>query len=194
MKYPLRHLIGYSKVHRTRMIWATVCSVLNKFFDLAPPALIGLAVDVVVKQERSWLAQRGVEDPFYQLVIVAALTVLIWGLESIFEYLFQWLWRNLAQSMQHDLRCDAYHHVQRLDLGWHQRSSTGRTMSIINDDINQLERFLDGGANDILQVGTTVVVVSAVFFWFSPGVVLQDDAVEIFVSSSPQPPPEPVEW
>jgi ATP-binding cassette subfamily B protein len=30
--------------------------------------------------------------------------------------------------------------------------------------VNQLERFLDKGANDLLQVGTTVVVVGAVFF------------------------------
>ncbi len=31
-------------------------------------------------------------------------------------------------------------------------------MSIIYDDINQLERFMDGGANDIIQVSPTVLV------------------------------------
>ena len=148
---PFRQLLGYSTAHRKRMVWATVCSVLNKLFDLAPPALIGLAVDVVVKREDSWLAHHGFPDTGDQLIVVAVLTVLIWGLESVFEYLFQWLWRNVAQSMQHDLRCDAYSHVQGLDMTWHQRSATGRVMSILNDDINQLERFLDGGANDIIQ-------------------------------------------
>ena len=49
---------------------------------------------------------------------------------------------------------------------WHQEASTGRVMSILNDDINQLERFLDGGANDIIQVSTTVITVSAVFLDF----------------------------
>ena len=29
-------------------------------------------------------------------------------LESAFQYAYEWLWRNLAQSMQHDLRIDAY--------------------------------------------------------------------------------------
>ena len=167
---PFRQLLGYSVAYRQRMVWASVCSVLNKLFDLAPPALIGLAVDVVVKREDSWLGVRGLEDPSHQLILVAVLTVIIWGLESIFEYLFQWLWRNIAQSMQHELRCDAYAHVQGLDMTWHQEASTGRVMSILNDDINQLERFLDGGANDIIQVSTTVITVSAVFFWISPGV------------------------
>ncbi len=31
-------------------------------------------------------------------------------------------------------------------------------MSILSDDINQLERFMDGGANDIIQVSTTVLI------------------------------------
>ena len=45
-------------------------------------------------------------------------------------------------------------------------------MSVLNDDVNQLERFLDGGANSMLQVLTTAVVVGAAFFAASPLVAL----------------------
>jgi ATP-binding cassette subfamily B protein len=45
-------------------------------------------------------------------------------------------------------------------------------MSILNDDINQLERFLDKGANELLQVGTTVVAISAIFFYISPAIAI----------------------
>jgi ATP-binding cassette subfamily B protein len=45
-------------------------------------------------------------------------------------------------------------------------------MSILNDDVNQLERFLDGGANDLIQVATTCVTVGVVFFWVSPTVAM----------------------
>jgi ATP-binding cassette subfamily B protein len=45
-------------------------------------------------------------------------------------------------------------------------------MSILNDDINQLERFLDGGANEILQVTTTVILIGAAFLYLSPSVAL----------------------
>jgi len=151
---------------------AAFYSVINKVFDLAPPVLIGMAVDTVVEGDASALARMGVTSAQSQLVVIGALTVLIWGLESLFEYLLKTAWRNLAQTIQHDLRLDAYRHVQRLDLGWFEDRSTGRLMSVLNDDINQLERFLDGGANDLLQVGTTVVVVSAAFFWVSPTVAV----------------------
>jgi len=43
-------------------------------------------------------------------------------------------------------------------------------MSILSDDINQLERFLNGGANDIIQVTTSVLIISGAFFIFAPSV------------------------
>jgi ATP-binding cassette subfamily B protein len=169
-KSPLKRLFAYGHNYRTEIWQAIACSVLNKIFDLAPPALIGAAVDVVVQKEDSLIAQLGVSDIFTQLLILALLSLIIWGLESIFEYAYNRLWRNLAQTIQHDLRLDAYAHLQSLDLAYFEDRSTGRLMSILNDDINQLERFLDVGANEILQVSTTVVIIGVAFLILAPGV------------------------
>ncbi len=170
--HPLSRLLQHLGHHRATVAWATACSVLNKLFDLAPPLLIGAAVDVVVNQEDSLLASWGVVDPWHQLVVLAVATVVVWGLESVFEYLFGVLWRNLAQTVQHELRLDAYGHLQRQDLSWFADRRRGELMSVLNDDINQLERFLDGGANDIIQVTTTAIAVGAAFFFASPTVAV----------------------
>ena len=45
-------------------------------------------------------------------------------------------------------------------------------MAIMNDDVNQLERFLDQGATDLLQVATTVVVVGGIMFLIAPEVAI----------------------
>ena len=156
------------RAHRRVVVLASAASVLNKIFDLAPPALIGAAVDVVVAREHSLLARLGVVDETHQLALLTFLTVVIWGLESAFEYAFAWLWRNLAQTAQHELRVATYTHVQDLEMAFFEDASTGGLMSVLNDDINQLERFLDGGANDLIQVATTVVVVGATFIGLSP--------------------------
>jgi len=169
---PLLRLLRYAASHRGRISVAVLTSALNKLFDLAPPLLIGLAIDTVVEREGSWLAGVGVVDVYTQLIVLAVLTVVIWGLESVFEYVLGVLWRNLAQTIEHDLRLDAYRHVQELDLGWFHERSTGGLMSVLNDDVNQLERFLDGGANAMIQVGTTMLLVSAAFFWVSPTVAM----------------------
>ena len=164
----LQRLLRTLRPHR-RLVWlATACSVLNKLFDLAPPVLIGLAVDVVVQQNTSWLAALGFTTVPLQLGVLAGLSFLIWSAESLFEYLYALLWRNLAQTVQHELRLEAYSHLQQLEMGFFEASSSGRLLTILNDDINQLERFLDHGANEILQLITTVLAVGGAMAWLSP--------------------------
>ena len=158
--------------HKGTIRLAAFCSVLNKIWDLAPPLLIGLAVDVVVQREESFLAGFGVENAWHQLILLSVLTFIIWGLESLFEYFYGILWRNLAQTVQHELRLETFSHVQKQGMGWFDERQKGDILAILNDDINQLERFLDKGANDLLQVTTTVIVVGAVFLAISWKVAL----------------------
>lgn len=169
-KRPLRRLWHYAAGHRRDVIAASSWSVLNKTFDIAPPMLIGAAVDIVVRQEGSVLASFGFETPRSQIVALAVLTFIIWALESLFEYLHGVAWRNLAQSIQHELRIDAYTQLQELELRYFEDRATGDLMAVLNDDVNQLERFLDRGANEILQVLTTVVLIGAIFFYLAPGI------------------------
>ena len=169
---PFRRLLRYMGPHKGTIRLASLCSILNKIWDLAPPLLIGLAVDVVVLREGSFLAQFGWEDPWHQLILLSVLTFLIWGLESLFEYFYGVLWRNLAQTVQHELRLETFDHVQKQGMGWFDERQKGDVLAILNDDINQLERFLDKGANDLLQVTTTVIVVGAVFIAISWKVAL----------------------
>ncbi|MBT8086140.1 MAG: ABC transporter ATP-binding protein [Woeseia sp.] len=164
----LLRLLRYARGFRRRIVLASICSVLNKLFDVMPEILIGIAIDVVVRQKASFVAELGIEDPAWQLGLLGGLTLVVWILESLFEYLYLVLWRNLAQDLQHSMRLDAYEHVQKLDLAYFENRSTGNLVTILNDDVNQLERFLDGGANSLIQVGTTVVAVGAVFFILSP--------------------------
>jgi len=163
-KNPLKRLLTYLKGKNKKVILASSFSVMNKILDLAPPVLIGAAVDIVVRKEDSILAEFGYPDPLDQITVLAVLTVVVWALESIFQYLYSLFWRNLAQEVQHELRTECYTHVQNLHMGWFKEQSQGELMSIMNDDINQLERFLDEGANDLLQVTTTVLVISSAFF------------------------------
>jgi ATP-binding cassette subfamily B protein len=165
--HPLKRLFSYTRSYRRDVIIASVYSVLNKFFDILPEILIGIAVDVVVNQKASFLARIGIVEPREQLVLLALLTVLIWVLESLFEYLYELKWRNLAQNLQHDMRMEAYRHVQKLELAYFERNRTGNLLSILNEDINQMERFLNGGANDLIQVMVGSIMVAAVFFYIT---------------------------
>ena len=164
----LLRLLRYARGFRRRIVFATFYSIMNKLFDVMPEILIGIAIDVVVRQQDSFVAALGIADPKWQLGLLGGLTLIVWMSESLFEYLLLISWRNLAQDLQHAMRLDAYEQVQRLDLAYFEDRSTGNLVTILNDDVNQLERFLNGGANDLIQVVTTVIAVGAVFFVISP--------------------------
>lgn len=127
-------------------------------------------MDVVIKKEDSLIAKWGIKDTFGQLLALTFISLIVWGLESIFQYAYQRLWRNLAQNIQHDLRIKTYSHLQDLELAYFEERSTGSLMTILNDDINQLERFLDVGVNEIIQVTVTVIIIGAAFFVLAPSV------------------------
>ena len=91
---PLIRLFQHLRPYRSRVWCAASCSVINKIFDLAPPVLIALAVDVVVQQDTSWLAQLGATTVLSQLIVLAVLSFLVWTAESFFEYLYGLLWRK----------------------------------------------------------------------------------------------------
>lgn len=167
---PLRRLWNYATGYRRRATLATTYSFLNKLFDLAPPLLIGAAVDIVVRREDSILADLGVKDTRTQIVVLSVVTFVIWALESFFQYVASVNWRNLAQEIQHDLRTDTYTHVQSLELQFFEDRSSGDLMAVLNDDVNQLERFLDIGADDVIQTSATVVLIGIVFFVLAPSV------------------------
>lgn len=163
---PLVQLMKFAKPFRLRIMLSTLFSILNRLFDLAPPFLIAAAVDIVVRREQSVFSF--LPDLTSQFFFLSLLTFIIWGLESLFEYLYKIYWRNLAQRIEHELRMDAYAHLQTLEVEYFEDRQTGGLMSILNDDINQLERFLDVSANDLIQVTVSAVTISLSFFLISP--------------------------
>ena len=164
----LRDLFKYALEQNTKVRRGIIYSILNKIFDLAPPILIGIAIDIVVEGSDSFIGNLGYADRRQQLIILAILTLIIWGLESAFDYIAAVTWRNISQDIEHSLRTDAFNNVLSLDLAFFENKSSGRLMAILNDDVNQLETFLDNGANRLVQTATTVFVIGGTFLYISP--------------------------
>ena len=172
MEDVFKRLYHYAASSKHDMRLGSLYSFLNKVFDIAPELLIGVAVDLVVRKKTSLIAQAGITDPSTQLMVLGALTFCIWALESLFQYLYSVKWKRVAQQLQHLLRVDTYTHLQRLELSWLARNRTGNIQTVINDDVNQLERFVDTGFNEIIQIVSSTILIGAVFIFLSPVLAL----------------------
>ena len=54
--HPLIPLLHYMRPFRRDYVVATIYSLLNKFCDIMPEVLLGIAVNTDVQREASWLA------------------------------------------------------------------------------------------------------------------------------------------
>ncbi|HEV7667691.1 MAG TPA: ABC transporter ATP-binding protein [Thermoanaerobaculia bacterium] len=163
---PMARLFAYLAPYRTRLRLGVSSSVLNKILDLMPPLLVGWVIDSLRGQPPHWIARlAGTSDAWSLAVVLAALSVAIFFFESLFQWGYQHYFMTLAQEVQHDLRLDAYERIQRREIAFFEEHRLGETLAMLNDDVNQLERFLNNGANELIQ--------TVVLFAFS-GFVLFD--------------------
>ena len=170
--HPFKRLFIYAKSYQKDVILASIYSSLNKIFDIMPEILIGIAIDTVVNKQNAILSKLGISSAKEQILFLGIITALIWILESFFEYLYSIKWRNIAQNLQHDLRMDLYSHIQKLDISYFENKNTGNLLSILNDDINQIERFLNNGINSIIQVFLSSTLIGIIFFILTPSIAI----------------------
>ena len=129
---PLRDIWRHASRRRPRIVFATAMSVINKACDIMPELLIGVAVDVVVNEGESLVGRiTGIEDRFEQLVVLAAVTVVVWLAESGSQYVAHVTWRNLAQGVEHDTRMEVYTHVQSLEMSYFEDTTSGGMMTVL---------------------------------------------------------------
>ncbi len=158
-------LISFLRPYRLQLGLASAASIVNKLFDLMPPLLVGWVIDAVRGDAPAWMRWIARTDDAWSLAIfLSVLTVVIFGIESFFEWLLDLGFKRLAQRVQNDLRLKAYDHLQRREMAYFESQRTGDTLAILSDDVNQLERFLNTGFNEILQLIVLFLFSGAVLF------------------------------
>lgn len=169
LKSSLFALVAYVQPSKRKIIFASISSALNKFCDIVPEILIAISIDVVVRQRSSVVAVNlGISDPATQLYLVGFATAFFWVMESVFEYLYYTSWHAVAQGVQDRLRILTYNKIQELDVAYFENSTTGGLLTVLQDDVQQLETVLSQGPNEIIQLLVNVLVIGAVFACVSP--------------------------
>lgn len=164
----LRRLFKYLSAYSRKINFVIFTSITNKIVDLMPPIMIGWLIDSVNGNTPKWIAEYfNVSTPFSIALFFGLLIIIVFGIESFTEWLMKLGFMRLAQRVQHDLRLDAYKQMQNREIAYFENNRTGNLMAILNDDINQLERFLNTGFNEIIQLITLIIFASVWLFGVS---------------------------
>jgi ATP-binding cassette subfamily B protein len=148
-------------------------SILARVLDLLPPLLLGVAIDAVFLDNSPYRlplvpassipATR--EGQFW--FTVGAIAVSFVGGAAL-HWVRNWGWNTFAQEIQHAVRTDTYDAMQRLDLAFFEDRQTGEMMSVLSNDVNRLESFLNDGLNSLFRLAVMVVGIGAILFWLNP--------------------------
>jgi ATP-binding cassette subfamily B protein len=129
-----------------------VASIFSTLMELVPAFLLGLAVDSFFSANRPF-GLPGVPDrllpsePAVQLLFLIGLLMGAQVLNAVLSWLNSWAWNGFSQHFQHEVRVDSYDAMQHRGLQFFDNRQTGEVMSVLNNDVNQLEDFLTSGLN-----------------------------------------------
>ncbi|GAA0205882.1 ABC transporter ATP-binding protein [Halobaculum roseum] len=180
---PMTGLLRYCVPYWPRLSVGLAAAITTRLARLLPSLLVAAAIDRVIlgSGEPGLLAQAGLLPggtiageaarlAFLQrLVVIAALAYLI---RSVTRFASRYLFQSTAQKVQRDLRNDTYDHMQRLSLGFFADHQTGAMMSVLNQDVNRLEQFLNTEIRQGIRVVATVGGIAAIMYTYSPKLAL----------------------
>ncbi len=165
VKQPMRRLFKFLRTYRLRVWFAILSSIANKILDLMPPLLVGWVIAALSKQPPAWISYFvSPTDPWHMAIFLAFLAVFIFGIESLTEWMYGIGFMTLAQRVQHDLRMATYERIQAREIAFFEHHRVGETLAMLNDDVNQLERFLNTGLNDLVQLATLIIFACYILF------------------------------
>jgi ATP-binding cassette subfamily B protein len=161
---PMRYLVArYGRDHLGYLALGAVLTIVGAALFSIPAFVLGVALDAVFSQARpfalplvpdAWIpgSQMG------QFWLTVGIVVSAFLIAAVVGYVRGYALNSVAQDVQHELRTDAYERMQTQRMAFFDDHKTGEIMSVLNNDVNQLESFL----SQDLQSGVRIVVTSLV--------------------------------
>jgi ATP-binding cassette subfamily B protein len=161
----IRQILG---THGREFSRASVLSVFAQVLYAVPYLFIGGMLAVLTKGPIASLIRLGLASSASQLWFLAGTTLVVFVAFAVVSFTVNMMWRDLAQTVQHEWRSEVYAHVQRSKLRYLEAERMTRLAEALTGDIDQLSRFLAGPANTLLQIATCFVIVAGGFLFWAP--------------------------
>jgi ATP-binding cassette subfamily B protein len=149
---------------------ASAATVVLTCVELAKPWPIALAIDKIVRSRHGSFHLSAGDTQL--LVVVVALVVVIALAEAVADY-FSDLWLYSAgERITHTLRIAVYEHLQRLSLGYHQRTQKGDLVARVTEDVTSIGDLFAESLGAIAQSTLLLLGMAAVTAAIDPPLAL----------------------
>jgi ATP-binding cassette subfamily B protein/subfamily B ATP-binding cassette protein MsbA len=165
-----RMLAPYLKRERGALLLATMSTIVSTVADLAKPWPLALVVDRIFASHKSGFSLT--DTDLQLLLVVAALTIAIALADACAQYAADLMLQRAGERITHELRDAVYAHLQRLSLGFHQRSQKGDLVTRVTGDVNAIGDLFSQSLGSMAQSMLLVVGMFTVVLFIDPIVAL----------------------
>ncbi|MFC4146135.1 ABC transporter ATP-binding protein [Micromonospora mangrovi] len=142
---------------RGRLGLAVALLLVQNAAAMSGPYLVMVGIDRAIAPLRAG-------DPGPLVTVATA-----FGAAALTEYAarrgFLTLTARIGQAVLLELRRRVYDHFLRLDVGFHERYTSGRVMSRLTSDLDSIAELVDGGIDSLVVAALSVLSVAGILLW-----------------------------
>ena len=156
-----RRLLGELLAPHRRSLWGLLFTItVQNLAWLAGPFLIGVGIDVAVPAL--------IDGDVWPLVWIAGALLAAAVLDTVLRFVFLTWSGRVGQAVLLTLRRRVFTHVQRLPLSFHERYTSGKTISRLTSDVEALAELLDEGLDNLVTALFSVLTIGVVLVVLDP--------------------------
>ncbi|WP_423745282.1 ABC transporter ATP-binding protein (plasmid) [Haladaptatus sp. SPP-AMP-3] len=154
-----------------------VTSMAARFLSLVPPLVLGVALDAVFYSKRAytlpllpdaWIPTTRMGQFWFSAEIMGVSMILA----AVCNFARSSSLNLFSHRVKHEVRTATYQWMQRLDMTFFDDHKTGELMSILNNDANRLELFLDNMMGSAIQLLVLIIGIGYLLFTINPQLAL----------------------
>jgi ATP-binding cassette subfamily B protein len=165
---PLWRLFDEYGTERSRwLVIGLLANLLAQAASLFPPVVLGAAIDALFAGNgeyslpavpQAWIPT----DPVAQFWFSAALIAGSFLATALFTWIYGVTANFFAHGVMHSVRSDSFEEMLRLDAAFFDDKQTGEVMSILSNDSQNLELFLDNALMNGVRLIVMVLGIAAI--------------------------------
>ena len=143
----LKRFISYYRPHRRLFILDMLASLIVSVVGILYPIITRLMLNQLIPQQR-----------YRDIVLCGTGLLLLYIVRMFLNYFIQYYGHVMGVRMQAQMRSDMFHHLEQLPYSFYDNHETGKIMSRMTSDLQDISELAHHGPENILISSASVIV------------------------------------
>lgn len=165
-KGSLTKLIGYLGKYKLTILFVWILATISTVFMILGPKIIGQAIDELFSGFIKQIAGTGSID-FDRIKLILLWLIGLYGISALFSYLQGYVMSAVTAKITFKLRNDLDDKIQKLPLGYYDKTSHGDVLSRITNDVDTISQTLNQSLTQIITSVTSLIGIAIMMLTIS---------------------------